>query len=62
MNQQQPILTNRVTSQIDLIDPTPITQSEFPTAVILAIAILISILVNSITKLVRVIVVNRSVR
>jgi hypothetical protein len=62
MNQQQPILTNRATSQIDLIDPTPITQSESPTAVILAIAILISILVNGITKLVRVIVVTRSVR
>jgi hypothetical protein len=62
MNQQQPMLTSQATSQIDPIDPTPIIQSESPTAVILAIAILISILVNGITKLVRVIVVTRSVR
>ena len=59
MNQQQITLTHQATSQIASIDPTPIIQSESPTAVILAIAILISILVNGITKLVRVIVVTR---
>jgi hypothetical protein len=62
MNQQQPTPTHQITSQIVPIDPTPIIQSESPTAVILAIAILISILVSSITKLVRVIVVTRSIR
>jgi hypothetical protein len=62
MNQQQPTLTHQATSQIAPIDPTPILQSESPTAVILAIAILISILVSGITGLVRVIVVTRSFR
>jgi hypothetical protein len=62
MNQKHPTLTNQATSQIAPIDPTSIIQSESPTAVILAITILISILVNGITKLVRVIVVTRSVR
>jgi hypothetical protein len=62
MNQQQPTLTHQATSQIDSIDLAHVIHSESPTAVILAIAILISILVNSITKLVRVIVVTRSVR
>ena len=38
MNQQQPTLTHQATSQIAPIDPTPIIQSESPTAVILAIA------------------------
>lgn len=62
MNQQQPTLTYQPTSQIAPIDPTPIIQSESPTAVILAIAILLSILVSGVTGLVRVIVVARSYR
>jgi hypothetical protein len=37
------------------IDPMPIVQSTSPTAVILAIAILISILLGSITGLIQVI-------
>ncbi len=44
------------------IDPMPIVQSNSPTAVILAIAILISILVSSITGLVLAIVMTRSRR
>jgi hypothetical protein len=62
MNQQQTPLTHQTTSQITPIDPTPIVQSESPTAVILAIAILISILTTGITGLVRVIVMARSCR
>ncbi len=62
MNQQQPTLTHQATSQIASIDPTPIIQSESPTAVILAIAILISILTSGITGLVRVIVMTRPCR
>lgn len=61
MNQQL-TLTHQATSQIAPIDPMPIIQSESPTAVILALAILISILVSGITGLVRVIVVTRSFR
>lgn len=60
MTQQQPKLTHQATSQIAPIDTKSIIQSESPTAVILAIAILISILVNGITGLVRVIVMTRS--
>ena len=44
------------------IDPTTLVQSESPTAVILAIAILISVLMGGITKLIRVLVVTRSYR
>jgi hypothetical protein len=44
------------------IDPTPIIQSESPTAVILAIAILISILIGSITGLVQMIVMFKNSR
>jgi hypothetical protein len=62
MNQQQPMSAQQNISQIAPIDPTPIIQSESPTAVILAIAILISILISGITGLVRVIVVTRSCR
>lgn len=57
MNPQQPTL-HQATSQIARIDPTPIIQSESPTAVILAIAILISILTSGITGLVRVMVIK----
>ena len=53
MNQQQPTLTQQTTAQIAPIDPTPIIKSESTTAVILAIAILISILISGITGLVR---------
>jgi hypothetical protein len=59
MNQKQPTLTHQVTSPIAPIDPTVIVQSESPTAVILAIAILISILISGVTGLVWVIMVNR---
>lgn len=59
---QQPSLTHQATSQIAPIDPTPIIQSESPTAVILAIAILISMLIGGITGLVRVIMMTRSFR
>lgn len=62
MNQQQPTSTQQIVPQIAPIDPTPIIESESPTAIILAIAILISMLVGSITGLVRVIVVTRSSR
>jgi hypothetical protein len=62
MNQQQSTLTYPASSQIAPIDPTPIIQSESPTEVILAIAILISILVSGITGLVRVILVTKSCR
>jgi hypothetical protein len=62
MNQQQLTLTHQTASQIAPIDPTPIVQSESPTAVILAIAILLSILISGITGLVRVLVLTRSGR
>jgi hypothetical protein len=42
------------------IDPTPIVQSASPTAVILAIAILISILLGSITGLIQVILLVKT--
>ncbi|MEX0271883.1 hypothetical protein AB3R30_22425 [Leptolyngbyaceae cyanobacterium UHCC 1019] len=53
MNQQQPTLTQQTVLSIAPIDPKPIIQSESPTAVILAIAILISILISGITGLMR---------
>jgi hypothetical protein len=58
MNQRQ----LQTTTSIVPIDPTPIVQSESPTAVILAITILIAILTSGITGLVRVIVMTRSRR
>jgi hypothetical protein len=42
------------------IDPTPIVQSTSPTAVILAIAVLISILLGSITGLIQVILLVKT--
>jgi hypothetical protein len=42
------------------IDPSPIVQSASPTAVILAIAILISILLGSITGLIQVILLVKT--
>ncbi|MGA7935932.1 MAG: hypothetical protein WCA35_20435 [Kovacikia sp.] len=62
MNQQLPTSTYQTNSQFPSIDPTPIIQSESPTAVILAIAILISMLVSGITGLMRVIMVTKSCR
>jgi len=62
MNQQQPVSTQQTVLPIAPIDPTSIIQSDSPTAVILAIAILISMLISGITGLVRVIVVTRSCR
>jgi len=51
---QQPT-ANQTISPFAPIDPTPIVEhGESPTAIILAIAILISILVGSITGLLRV--------
>ena len=60
--QPTPPVTNQTISPIAPIDPTPIAQSESPTAVILAIAILISVLVSGITSLVRAVMVRRSLR
>lgn len=54
---QQPIST-QPTSSLVPIDPTPIIQhGESPTAIILAVAILIAILFNSLSGLVRMIVI-----
>ena len=60
--QIQPNQTHQTAAQIIPIDPTPIAQSDSPTAVILAVAILLSILLGGITGLVRVLVVARSGR
>jgi hypothetical protein len=60
---QQTIVENQSVAQMSPIDPKPIVEhGESPTSIILAIAILISILVSGITGLVRVIVVTRSGR
>jgi hypothetical protein len=59
MSQQQATATQPTTPAIAPIDPSSIVHSESLTAVILAIAILISILVSSITGLVLVILVTR---
>jgi hypothetical protein len=58
--QVQPILTQQTPLTIAPIDPTPIVQSTSPTAVILAIAILISILLGSITGLIQVILLVKT--
>jgi hypothetical protein len=47
--------TNQTAHSTVPIDPTPFIQSESPTAVILAISILISILLGSIAGLIQVI-------
>ncbi len=58
MSQTQPTTTNQTIPPIVPIDPTPIVENgESPTAIILAIAILLAILLGSMTGLVRVIVV-----
>lgn len=51
-------ITSPTIPSIAPIDPTPIVEhGESPTAIILAIAILIAILLGSLTKLVRVVVI-----
>lgn len=59
MNSQQPASTQQTVSSIAPIDPTPLMRSESPTGVILAIAILISMMVSGITGLVRVIMITK---
>jgi hypothetical protein len=53
MTSQKLTTTQQTGPSIASIDPTPIVQSDSPTAVILAIAILLSTLMNGVTKLVR---------
>ncbi len=55
MNQQQLASTQQTVPPIAPIDPKTIAQSESPTAIILAVAILLSISIGSITQLVQVI-------
>lgn len=62
MVQNQSSTTNQSALPVAPINPALIAQSESPTAVILAIAILISVLVGGITSLVRVVIVRRSLR
>lgn len=63
MIQQQPTSTQQTVPPITPIDPAQIAKhGESPTAIILAIAMLISMLLSSITKLVRAIMVTRSFR
>jgi len=58
MSQNQLTTTSRMIPPIAPIDSKPIIEhGESPTAIILAIAILISMVVGSITELVRVIVI-----
>jgi hypothetical protein len=59
MNQQQLTSTQQTVPQIAPIDPQPIAQSETSTAIILAVAILLSISIGSITQLVQVILTAR---
>jgi hypothetical protein len=57
-HEQHPTITNQAVPPITPIDPTSIVEhGESPTAIILAIAILIAILLSSMTGLVRVIVI-----
>ncbi len=63
MSQTQPTITNQTIPPIAPIDPTPIVENgESPTAIILAIAILIAILFGSVTGLVQVIVIVRQAK
>jgi hypothetical protein len=59
MTQIQPN-TNQPAHSTVPIDPTPLIKSESPTAVILAIAILISILIGSISGLIQVILLVKT--
>jgi hypothetical protein len=58
MPQTQQPTTQQTVPSIAPIDPQPIAQSESPAAVILAIAILISVVIGSITGLVQVIMLG----
>jgi uncharacterized membrane protein len=60
MNQEQLTSTQPTVTPVIPIDPTPIIQSESPSAVILAISILISVLLSSLTGLIKVLVMKRS--
>ncbi|HEY9797172.1 MAG TPA: hypothetical protein V6D30_16135 [Leptolyngbyaceae cyanobacterium] len=63
MSQAQPTTTNQTLPPIAPIDPTTIVENgESPTAIILAIAILIAILLGSVTGLVQVIVTGRQTK
>jgi hypothetical protein len=62
MTQLQPTFTQQTAPSGALLDPTPIIKSESPAAVILAIAILMSMLISGITGLVRVLMMSRSFR
>jgi len=63
MSQAQPTTTNQTIPPIAPIDPTTIVENgESPTAIILAIAILIAILFGSVTGLVQVIVIVRQAK
>ncbi len=59
MSQQQFTEPQQPTTPIAPIDPKPILQSESPTGIILAIAVLISILLSSVAGLVQVIMVAK---
>lgn len=57
-HEQHPTITNQTVPPITPIDPTSIVEhGESPTAIILAIAILIAVLLSSMSGLVRVIVI-----
>ena len=63
MSQTQPTATNQTIPPIAPIDPTPIVENgESTTAIILAIAIIIAILLGSVTGLVQVIVTGRQTK
>ena len=56
MSQNQPIITQQTVPPIAPIDPKPIIEhGESPTAIILAMTILIATLLGSTTRLVRVV-------
>jgi hypothetical protein len=59
---QQPTTTSQPIAPIAPIDPEPIAQSDTSTAVILAVAILLSITIGSITQLVQVILTTNKSR
>jgi len=62
-SQSQPITTNQTIPPIAPIDPKTIVENgDSPTAIILAIAILIAILLGSVTGLVQVIVTGRQTK
>lgn len=63
LNQQQPDSINRTVSHSAPIDPQPLIEhGTEPVSIILAIAILLSIVIGSITRLVQVILILRQPR